>query len=199
MKKLNIIACLIIFICYASYSQDIIYKRNGEKIKSKVIEVTPREIKYKEFNFEQGPVFSIAKSEVTQVIYESGLKEIFESPGSKKSSSFSRFEQGQMDARAYYNGGTGASIATGLSTFVFWPISGLVCAAICTSIPPSINSLQINDPALLRDNEYMQGYQMQAQKIKNHKVWRGFVIANGVIVVAVVVIIVVLINQNEFY
>ena len=50
MKKL-IIAIISILIFNNVYTQDIIIKRNGEEIKSKVIEVGTTEIKYKKNHY----------------------------------------------------------------------------------------------------------------------------------------------------
>ena len=63
----------LIFL-YASIgnAQDIITKKNGEKIIGKVLEISLTELKYKNFNNLEGPVNSILKSEVIFIKYENG-------------------------------------------------------------------------------------------------------------------------------
>ena len=72
MKKL--LTTLIILLLFTNYlfSQDKIYKRDGEHIDAKVTEVTNDEIKYKKFTYLDGPTFTISKSEVVMIIYENG-------------------------------------------------------------------------------------------------------------------------------
>lgn len=59
------------------YAQDIIIKRNGDEIKSKILEITSETIKYKEFDFQDGPIRNINISDVFMVIYENGKREKF--------------------------------------------------------------------------------------------------------------------------
>ncbi|MCF8373209.1 MAG: hypothetical protein K9H64_16440 [Bacteroidales bacterium] len=59
------------------FSQDIIIKKNGSEIKTKIIEITIETIKYKEFDFQEGPIRNINISDVFMVIYENGNREVF--------------------------------------------------------------------------------------------------------------------------
>ena len=58
-------------------SQDVIVKRDGEKIQAKVIEITSSTIKYKKFEQDDGPVRNIKISEVSEIIYDNGDWEKF--------------------------------------------------------------------------------------------------------------------------
>lgn len=74
----HIIAILFFgFISIILFSQDIIIKKNGDEIKSKIIEITTETIKYKEFDFQEGPIRNITISEVFMIIYENGKREVF--------------------------------------------------------------------------------------------------------------------------
>lgn len=53
------------------------YKKTSEEIIAKVLEVTPTEIKYKKFDYQSGPIFTILKSEVLMIRYEKGPSDIF--------------------------------------------------------------------------------------------------------------------------
>ena len=59
------------------FSQDTIKLKSNEDISSKVLEVTTSEIKYKRFDNPNGPTYTIPKSEVFQIFYENGTKDIF--------------------------------------------------------------------------------------------------------------------------
>lgn len=70
---------LVVFFAIAGnllFAQDVIYKQNGDEIKSKIVEITVETIKYKEFDFQDGPIKQINVSEVFMIIYENGKREI---------------------------------------------------------------------------------------------------------------------------
>jgi hypothetical protein len=73
--KLTVLFTLIITLKLAA--QDIITKKNGDDVKSKVIEITFTEIKYKRFDNLEGPIFTLPKSEILIIRYENGSKDIF--------------------------------------------------------------------------------------------------------------------------
>jgi hypothetical protein len=75
----NVLLFIVTF--FASYenlnAQDVITKRNGDDIEAKVLEVLDSEIKYKKFNFLDGPTYTEKKSEILLIRYENGSKDIF--------------------------------------------------------------------------------------------------------------------------
>lgn len=78
----NIIKSILIFllnvITYSiGFSQDIIIKRNGDLIKSKVIEIDDEKIKYKKFESLDGPVYNIRKDEVSRIKYQNNTQDVF--------------------------------------------------------------------------------------------------------------------------
>lgn len=85
MKK--IISLLAFFaLVNISYSQDVIMKKNGDEIKSKVEEITDEVIKYKKFDNIEGPSYSISKSEVFIIKYSNGTKEVIGQSSSNSAS-----------------------------------------------------------------------------------------------------------------
>ena len=64
MKK-TLTTLIIILLSTLCYSQDIIELNNGDKIKSKVIEILSKKIKYKKFNNLNGPFYTININKVT--------------------------------------------------------------------------------------------------------------------------------------
>ncbi len=65
---------------------DILILKNGQEIKSKVLEITSEEIKYKECSNVNGPTFSIKKSEVFMIKYPNGTNTVVSSVDSKNNS-----------------------------------------------------------------------------------------------------------------
>ena len=58
-------------------AQDIILKKDASEIKAKVLEITDQQVKYKEFDFQNGPTRNINISEVFMITYENGKREVF--------------------------------------------------------------------------------------------------------------------------
>src|SRR5260221_9862149 len=77
MKQSILILFAIIFTMTGAFSQDIITTKTGEDILAKIVEVGHTEIKYKKFDNQEGPLFTILKSDVLMIRYENGTKDIF--------------------------------------------------------------------------------------------------------------------------
>lgn len=78
MKKLLLIA---IMFCASlmSMAQDVIVKKDGTTIQSKVMEISETEIKYKKWSNQDGPLYSIKRSSVDSINYQNGDIELFTS------------------------------------------------------------------------------------------------------------------------
>jgi len=82
-SQMNWVRFLIIGLLFATgfgttaNAQDIILKQDGSEIKTKVLEITDQQVKYKMFDFQEGPTRNINKSEVFMITYENGQKEVF--------------------------------------------------------------------------------------------------------------------------
>lgn len=59
-------------------AQDVIVKNDGSTITSKVMEITGTEIKYKKYSNQEGPTYSINKTDVNYINYENGERENFD-------------------------------------------------------------------------------------------------------------------------
>lgn len=77
MKNCFFLIVIASFISVNSEAQDIITKRNGDDIQAKVLQISDSEIKYKKFNFLDGPTYTEKKSEILIIRYENGSKDIF--------------------------------------------------------------------------------------------------------------------------
>lgn len=73
MRK--IFSFLMLLAAANAHSQDVIVKKDGEAILTKVIEITPNEIKYKKYSNQEGPTYSLSLLDVMTVNYENGEKE----------------------------------------------------------------------------------------------------------------------------
>ena len=76
MKKIILLISVIIF-GFGAMAQDVILKQDGTEIQAKVIEITDQHVKYKNFNFQDGPTRNVNISEVFMITYENGEKEVF--------------------------------------------------------------------------------------------------------------------------
>ena len=77
MRKYLFLIMLLASAITAS-AQDVIVKKDGSTILSKVIEIGTTEVKYKKWNNLNGPNYTISKSEVQTINYENGEKETFD-------------------------------------------------------------------------------------------------------------------------
>lgn len=73
MKQLLV---MFILLCStAVFAQDVIVKKDGSTILSKVLEVNTNDIKYKKHSNLNGPIYTISKSEIMTINYENGEKD----------------------------------------------------------------------------------------------------------------------------
>lgn len=77
MKKITLLFALSFFIG-KSIAQDTIVKRSSEIIVAKILEISSTEIRYKKFDFQDGPTYIEMKSKVQMIHYANGMKETFE-------------------------------------------------------------------------------------------------------------------------
>ena len=80
MKKIIYLSLVFFFVSLSSVlAQDKIYKKGGEVIEAKIIEIGVDEIKYRLFNVAEGPVYTIEKDRILKVIYDNGRVETYQS------------------------------------------------------------------------------------------------------------------------
>ena len=76
LRKLAASLCLV-FMAVTAMAQDVIVMRDQSTVMSKVLEITSTEIKYKKWNNQDGPTYSVLRSEVVSINYENGEVERF--------------------------------------------------------------------------------------------------------------------------
>lgn len=76
MKKLSM---LVVLFCVSlmSMAQDVIVKKDGSTIQSKVMEISGTEIKYKKWSNQDGPMYTINRNEVNSINYQNGEIDLF--------------------------------------------------------------------------------------------------------------------------
>lgn len=77
MKKIYL-SILVMFFAAAVFAQDKIYKKDGEIIEAKVIEIGSDELKYKLFRDQEGPTYALDKDRILKVIYQNGRTETYQ-------------------------------------------------------------------------------------------------------------------------
>jgi hypothetical protein len=82
LKKSVIVFLSFFFLFISAKSQDVIHKKGGEKIKCKILNVTPEEITYRLLDEADGPTFTIEKAKLIKVVYASGRTETYVSNSS---------------------------------------------------------------------------------------------------------------------
>lgn len=182
MKRFTLITAFTLIGFLNSNGQDIITKKNGEDIQSKVIEITLGEVKYKKWDNQDGPLISIAKSEILMVRYQNGTKDIFNetySPAAAKGET-ENYIAGQKDALQYYRGYKPASNGTLATGLLLSPLIGLVPAFATTSSAPEDINLQYPDPSKMKNQDYYSGYTRKAFQMKKQKVWTNWGITLGI-------------------
>lgn len=74
MKKI-LFTLIFSVVTLVAHAQDVIQKLDGSYINAKVLEIANDEIKYKKFDNQDGPTYSINKSLVSIISYENGSVE----------------------------------------------------------------------------------------------------------------------------
>lgn len=182
MKKIIITALSAIIAISNCFPQDIITNKSGDDIQAKVTEITTTEIKYKKYDNQNGPIFTLLKSDVLMIRYENGSKDIFtesQNTSSATNESSDLAFKGKQDAITNYKGNNSGAGWTAATCVVFSPLVGLIPAVICASTEPSDNNLNYKEPELMKNNTYNQSYTEQAHKIKKSKIWTNYSIGSG--------------------
>lgn len=74
MRRKALFLAGMLFVLTAS-AQDVIKMKDGKEIQAKISEITQDEIKYKNFDYQDGPTFTINKSDVSTITYANGMTE----------------------------------------------------------------------------------------------------------------------------
>lgn len=92
MKKLLFSAFALILACCPVSAQDIIQKKNAEKIQARVMKVSITEIEYKRWDNPDGPIYVIPIQEVSGIAYQNGSTDKFSVHHPKNEGKFPRYQ-----------------------------------------------------------------------------------------------------------
>src|SRR4051794_19317374 len=77
MKRIFLLIALVAGFSF-SYSQDKIYRNNGKVVEAKILEIGTDEIKYKEFNNQDGPVYILETDKIKKIVFANGTSQKFQ-------------------------------------------------------------------------------------------------------------------------
>lgn len=80
MKKVTILLIAVFYATVMCFPQDIIVQLSGAEIKAKILEVGTSEVRYKRFDNQEGPVYTLLKSGIQKITYENGTLDVFNEP-----------------------------------------------------------------------------------------------------------------------
>jgi hypothetical protein len=78
MRKYILIAIVSLLFVTTVKSQDKIYRNNGKVIEVKVIEIGSSEVKYKEYNNQDGPIYVLETDRIKKIVFQNGTVQKFE-------------------------------------------------------------------------------------------------------------------------
>jgi len=79
MKAIMLLISFLSF-SYSLCAQDLLFKKNGDTLKVKVLSIEPEIVAYKRYENLYGPNYLINKSEVYMIQYQNGTKDVFAEP-----------------------------------------------------------------------------------------------------------------------
>ena len=80
MKQKLLLCIITLFFASVINAQDIIVTNEAQKIEAKITEVSKAEVRYKEFDNLDGPVFVIETKEISSIIYSNGKVVVYNQP-----------------------------------------------------------------------------------------------------------------------
>ena len=78
MRKIILLSGILFCLLQAGISQDKIYRNNGKVVEAKIIEIGSSEIKYKEFNNPDGPIYVLEADRIKKIVFQNGKEQKFE-------------------------------------------------------------------------------------------------------------------------
>ena len=75
--KRNSLLFFTVLTCLSAMAQDIIVTNKAERIEALITEVSSTEIRYKKWNYQDGPVFVAQTSDLSAIIYKNGEVQVF--------------------------------------------------------------------------------------------------------------------------
>lgn len=77
MQKIMLLSFVGFLLTIDANSQDKIYRNNGKVVEAKILEIGSSEIKYREFNNPDGPIYILETDRIKKVVFENGREQQF--------------------------------------------------------------------------------------------------------------------------
>ena len=71
MKKIMLLLAATIATTMV-FAQDVIVKTNEEKINAKILEISEKEVKYVEYEYQDGPTYILSTENISSIIFANG-------------------------------------------------------------------------------------------------------------------------------
>ena len=75
MRILLLFVASMLLVVASVKAQDKIYRKNGEVLKVKIVEISSTDIKYRIFGEEDGPIYVLEKDRIQKIVYQNGRVE----------------------------------------------------------------------------------------------------------------------------
>jgi hypothetical protein len=200
-----LLACFLLCTALIVQAQDTILRTDGDEVKARVLAITPTDVAYVPTTEPPSTdTLHLRATEVFLIRYANGTKEILHdttavaSTVEKPRTAQEMNNQGRLDAKRYFKP-RGAFWGTAGATFLSTPYAGVggIATGVAIAVtPPKRHNMIVPDQALLNDNNYVSGYQKQAQRQKLGKAAGGFGVGLLSGAVATVAIAIAVFNQH---
>ena len=77
MRKILLLSVSVFCISAICFSQDKIYRQNGKVVEAKIVEIGASEVKYREYNNPNGPIYVLESDRIKKIVFENGKEEKF--------------------------------------------------------------------------------------------------------------------------
>ena len=77
LKRIFVSVGILSFVFFELSAQDIIVTKDSRRIEAKVTEVNIDDVKYKVFTHQDGPTYTLLKSDIVSILYQNGNVETF--------------------------------------------------------------------------------------------------------------------------
>jgi hypothetical protein len=193
ISLVSVILLMVQILNSTTIAQDVLHKKNGDSIRVKVSEISSSEIKYKRFDYPDGPAFSIELKSVDSIVFENGMRQFFIISESKSPNltldAYTRDDYsqninykvlGKEHAEQLYQGRNSGAVWTLITSVLTSPFGGIVTALACSTTQPSFHNLNYPYTSEAQNFEYYRAYVEEAHAQKKKKVWKAFGIGSGV-------------------
>ena len=77
MKKI-ILTIVAIITTTMLFAQDVIITKDAQKINAKITEISSENVKYLDFNNQDGPTFVLSTDEISSIMFSNGQVKVYE-------------------------------------------------------------------------------------------------------------------------